>query len=382
MSRHRFRALLIVTHAGTLASACTGGAALRGRLQATYDILAQAERNGAYRCAPRELALAKSHGRFVEVELRQGRLSRANEHYAIAEPNARAAYRMSPPERCAPRAVVVERRPAPRIECVDRDADGLCEDDRCPDQPENYNGYQDDDGCPDDPDTDGDGIADSRDSCPVEPEDADGYLDDDGCPEPDNDLDRVADTSDRCPNDPEDPDGFQDEDGCPDNDNDADTLADVQDQCPNEPGPPDNQGCPRRYVGVIITATQIRISQQIFFEFNRARIRPVSFPILDQVAQVLRDYPTVTVEVQGHTDSVGNDEYNMRLSQSRSESVRTYLIGKGIDAARLTARGYGETQPIESNANAAGRARNRRVVFWRTDAAAQQSQPPQQPPAP
>ena len=160
---------------------------MRGKIDGLAKIANQAERNGAIRCAPRELALAKSHLEFAEVELDQGFVSKASDHLAIAEPNAHAAYDLSPPEKCAERGFVM---PPPT---------------------------------PDDPDTDGDGILDSRDMCILEPEDKDGYLDDDGCPELDNDLDGILDAADKCPNEPEDPDGFEDADGCPDPDNDKDT---------------------------------------------------------------------------------------------------------------------------------------------------------------
>lgn len=351
--------------------ACSGPRRLQGQLQATHDLIAQAERNGAYRCAPRELALAKANTRFAEIELDEGRLSRAEEHYAIAEPNARAAYDNSPPARCAPRGVVVERPNQ------DRDGDGIFDDeDRCPTVPEDFDDVEDEDGCPEDQDSDGDRLSDLRDQCPIEPEDADGFLDEDGCPENDNDDDGVVDAADRCPNDPEDPDGFQQDDGCPDNDNDSDTLVDVQDQCPNEIGPVDNQGCPRRYVGVVVASDRIRINQTIYFDFNRATIQPRSFPILNTVADVLRDFPTITVEIQGHTDSRGNDEYNMNLSNERAAAVRAYLTGRGTAPERMTSRGYGETRPIESNTTTAGRAANRRVEFVRTDQAAQTPQQP------
>jgi OOP family OmpA-OmpF porin len=101
-------------------------------------------------------------------------------------------------------------------------------------------------------------------------------------------------------------------------------------------------------------------------------IRPQSFPILDTVAQVLRDFPDIAIEVQGHTDSRGNDAFNLRLSQQRADAVRQYLINQGIASSRLTARGYGETMPIESNATTEGRAMNRRVEFVRTDVRAGQ----------
>jgi outer membrane protein OmpA-like peptidoglycan-associated protein len=100
-------------------------------------------------------------------------------------------------------------------------------------------------------------------------------------------------------------------------------------------------------------------------------IRSVSFPILNTVAQVMRDFPDINVEVQGHTDDRGSDSFNMRLSGERAEAVRQYLVQQGIAQNRLTARGYGETMPIDTNRTNAGRARNRRVEFVRTDANAQ-----------
>jgi OmpA-OmpF porin, OOP family len=349
---------------------CGKAHTVHGRNQGLMDIVQQAERNGAYRCAPRQLALAKAHLTFAENELKEGDSVRAEQHLHIAEPNARAAFRLSPPERCAPRGVVIEERPeeAPPPAPGDRDGDGILDpDDKCPDQPEDFDGYQDEDGCPEDQDTDGDGIPDSKDMCPAEPEDFDGYLDTDGCPEPDNDLDGILDAADRCPLEAEDFDGFEDEDGCPDPDNDKDGLLDVDDRCPNEPGPADNEGCPRVYEDVEVTTTHIRIMQKVHFKTNKADIRPDSFHLLDTVAMVLRDFPTIKVEVQGHTDSVGNDAYNMRLSQARAESVREYLIQRGVDPGRMVARGYGETRPIESNRTKKGRAENRRVEFVRTD---------------
>jgi outer membrane protein OmpA-like peptidoglycan-associated protein len=355
---------------------CAAGTSLRGKITGVRDVVEQARRNGAYACAPRELALAEAHLTFAETELSQGDPIRAAEHYTLAEPNARAAFRLSPPERCAPRGVVVQARPRPG----DRDGDGLLDpDDECPDDPEDHDGFEDQDGCPEDQDSDGDGIPDSRDACVLEPEDADGYLDTDGCPELDNDLDGILDEADRCANDPEDPDGFQEPDGCPDLDNDGDGLTDVQDRCPNEPGPREEQGCPRVYQDVEVTSTSIRIHQKIFFEFDRAVIRPVSFPILDTVAQVMRDFPDITIEVQGHTDSRGNDAYNERLSGERANAVREYLVQRGISASRLTSRGYGESRPIDSNRTSSGRAANRRVEFIRTDQAALQTQQGQAP---
>ncbi len=348
----------------SLVGACSQAALLRGRISGTREIVAEAERNGARNCAPRELAMAHTHLEFAEIESIQGNPTRAQEHFDIAEPNARAAVRLTQAERCLPRDAPAPLPPRPG----DRDGDGITDDiDQCPDDPEDRDGHLDEDGCPETEDTDGDGITDDDDLCPIEPEDRDDYLDTDGCPEPDNDFDQIPDDADQCDNEPEDRDGTSDADGCPDPDNDHDNFPDLTDRCPNEPGIEAEQGCPRVYEDVEITSTGIVIHQQIFFEFNRAVIQPQSFHILDTVAQVLRDFPDITIEVQGHTDSRGNDAFNMRLSQQRSDAVRQYLINQGIASQRLTARGYGETSPIESNATNDGRAMNRRVEFHRTD---------------
>ncbi len=132
----------------------------------------------------------------------------------------------------------------------DRDHDGVKDrHDRCPDTPEDSDGYQDADGCPD-YDNDRDGVPDVLDQCPDEPEDIDGFQDDDGCPDPDNDGDGILDVQDLCPDEPEDFDGVHDDDGCPDDviDTDGDGVEDKVDQCPNVPedidGFEDDDGCP------------------------------------------------------------------------------------------------------------------------------------------
>ena len=343
-----------------VSTSCAAGPVTRGRIRGLEAVVKKAEANGAMRCSPRELALARSHLAFAEVRLDQGKWSAAQGHIDIAEPNARAALANSPEGVCTGAG-----------QEGDRDGDGIADGvDACPDQRETYNGYQDEDGCPDDPDTDMDGIPDARDACPLEPEDMDGYLDEDGCPDPDNDNDGIPDAQDRCPNEPEDPDGFQDEDGCPDDDNDADTVKDVDDQCPNTPGQPTGArpGCPSL---VVVTAREIRITQQIQFDFNKATIKAVSFPILDAVYDVLAANPKITIEVQGHTDNIGQAGYNQKLSQQRADSVKAYLERKGLGEARLVSKGYGMTQPLVPNSSEGNKALNRRVQFIRTEGQSQ-----------
>ncbi|MFI5298100.1 MAG: OmpA family protein [Polyangiales bacterium] len=364
MLRRVFLGTVMSTSLAMIVGACAGPAHQLGQLDGVEKTIEQAKTNGALRCAPRELAIAEAQAEFARIELDQGFVSKATEHLAIAVPNARAALDLSPVEKCTDRPVIVSVKPKPG----DRDGDGILDpDDKCPDIPETYNGFQDEDGCPDDPDTDGDGIPDSKDSCPTLAEDKDGYLDDDGCPDPDNDGDGIPDVKDKCPMEPEDPDGFEDADGCPDLDNDKDGTPDLEDLCPLDPGPPETHGCPKKPALVIVTSGQIKITQQIHFEFDKAKIKPDSFAILDAVVQVLKDNTELTIEIGGHTDNKGNADYNKKLSQARAESVRTYLIDHGVSAGRLTAKGYGAEVPIESNATESGRAKNRRVEFVRTD---------------
>jgi outer membrane protein OmpA-like peptidoglycan-associated protein len=200
----------------------------------------------------------------------------------------------------------------------------------------------------------------------MDPEDMDKFEDEDGCPDLDNDKDGLSDKVDQCPNEPEDKDGFEDDDGCPDLDNDHDTFLDKDDKCPLEFGvAPD--GCPKKYNLVVVTDKKIEIKQTVYFDFNKASIKKVSFPLLNEVAQALADNPKIKVEVEGHTDSVGNDNFNLKLSQKRAESVKAYIVKRGIDAGRMVPKGYGENVPIADNRTAEGRSQNRRVEFIITE---------------
>jgi OmpA-OmpF porin, OOP family len=280
----------------------------------------------------------------------------------------------------------------------DRDGDGIKDDvDKCPDAPEDFDGFEDEDGCPDPDndrdgipdvddkcpnipgpppdgcpvtqtnDRDGDGIPDNLDKCPDEPEDFDGFEDADGCPDPDNDHDGILDVDDLCPNDPEDFDGFEDADGCPDPDNDKDGILDKDDKCPNEPetynGVEDADGCPDRGP-TILTSTGIVPLEPIQFEFDKAIIKPESFHILDAVVATMNHNAFIALlEVQGHTDERGDDNYNLDLSNRRAAAVMQYLVDHKVDPKRLEAQGYGETQPKDKRHNEAAWFINRRVEF-------------------
>jgi OmpA-OmpF porin, OOP family len=253
----------------------------------------------------------------------------------------------------------------------DRDGDGIPDKyDKCPDQPEDKNGYEDDDGCPEekkDGDRDGDGILDKNDKCPDDPEDRDGFEDADGCPDPDNDKDGIPDKLDKCPNDPEDKDGFEDTDGCPDPDNDKDGIPDVVDKCPDQPetfnGFEDEDGCPDKG-RVVIEENNIVILDKILFKTGSAEILKESFPIVDAVAATLAHHPEFgMIEVQGHADERGAPAMNLRLTQERSNSVVEALVKKGIDRSRLRGMGYGKYCPLDPAHKATAWEKNRRVEF-------------------
>jgi outer membrane protein OmpA-like peptidoglycan-associated protein len=143
----------------------------------------------------------------------------------------------------------------------------------------------------------------------------------------------------------------------------------VDDKCPLVKGVPEEDGCPAKpkIEGVVVKEKKIEILEKIYFAFNKAAIKPESFGILNKVVQVLEMYPEIKLELQGHTDSKGKDDYNFCLSDARAESVMNYFIAKGIPAYRLSSVGYGETCAIDTNATKEGRANNRRVEFIRTD---------------
>jgi outer membrane protein OmpA-like peptidoglycan-associated protein len=252
----------------------------------------------------------------------------------------------------------------------DNDNDGILDvNDRCPNEPEDKDGDEDEDGCPEggDGDRDGDGIPDSRDKCPDDPEDRDGFEDQDGCPDPDNDQDGIPDVKDKCPNDPEDKDGFEDEDGCPDPDNDKDGIPDVVDKCPNEPetynGFEDEDGCPDKG-NVIIQDNNIVILEKIQFATNSAEILPESNKILDAVATTIVHHPEfLLMEIAGHADERGDERYNLRLTQDRVNSVMTALIARGVPREKLRSKGYGEFCPEDPGHTPAAWDKNRRVDF-------------------
>lgn len=221
-------------------------------------------------------------------------------------------------------------------------------------------------------DKDGDGIPDKLDKCPDKPEDIDGFQDADGCPDPDNDGDGILDLVDQAPNKAEDMDGFQDEDGAPDLDNDNDGIPDAQDKCPDEPetvnGFKDEDGCPDKKPEIVIEKSAAPIVLEgVTFESGKATLAEESKSVLDKVVQTLVDYPEMTLEVGGYTDSAGSRKFNVNLSQQRADAVKAYLVEKGIAEERITSVGYGPDNPIAPNDTNEGKAKNRRIEFKRTD---------------
>lgn len=211
------------------------------------------------------------------------------------------------------------------------------------------------------PDSDGDGVPNRFDQCPNTP--AGAKVDAKGCPL-DSDGDGVFDGLDKCPDTPA---GVKvNADGCP-LDTDGDGIPDYKDSCPTVAAPGTADGCPPKVIepeapkAVEPAAPRKMTLNGVNFDFDSAKLRPESFAILDKAAATLKEWGDAKVEVAGHTDSVGTDAYNLNLSQSRADTVRAYLIGKGIPADRLTAKGYGESMPEADNGTAEGRFKNRRV---------------------
>ena len=171
-------------------------------------------------------------------------------------------------------------------------------------------------------------------------------------PPKDSDGDGVTDDLDRCPNTPA---GVKvDASGCP-LDSDRDGVPDYLDKCPGTPA------------GIKIDANGCEIEEIVLkgvnFDFNSAKLTPASEAVLDEVVTLLKLRPGAPAILGGHTDSKGKHDYNMKLSERRAASVRDYLVAKGIPAASLTAKGYGETKPIAPNTTDEGRAQNRRVTL-------------------
>jgi OmpA-OmpF porin, OOP family len=142
----------------------------------------------------------------------------------------------------------------------------------------------------------------------------------------------------------------------PQADSDGDGVVDGVDRCPNtlRGAQVDQYGC---------AIKQVVTLEGVHFEYDSARLTPDSMAILDKVAETLQGQPSMEVEIAGHCSNEGSDAYNQRLSEQRADSVRRYLVNRGIASHRLRAVGYGESRPVASNETESGRAKNRRVEF-------------------
>lgn len=240
----------------------------------------------------------------------------------------------------------------------DSDGDGVPDyKDHCPNTPAEAKGMVDENGCP--IDSDADGVPDYKDECPDTPRAAYGLVDDKGCPI-DTDGDGVPDYLDECPDTPSEAKGYVDAKGCL-LDTDKDGVPDYLDECPTVPGVKYNKGCPE--VQKEVKTLLQKAMSGIEFETGKSVIKKQSFSILNQIAVTFIANPTYKVEIQGHTDNVGQAQMNMELSEKRAQAVRKYLIDAGVPATQLTAHGYGDERPIADNSTKAGRAKNRRVEF-------------------
>ena len=225
----------------------------------------------------------------------------------------------------------------------DTDGDGIYDkEDSCPE----VAGLAEFNGCPD---TDGDGIVDAEDACV----DVKGTKMMKGCP--DADGDGVADKDDKCPS----VKGAKENAGCPWPDTDGDSVLDKDDKCPTVAGTVANNGCPE------VTADTMKklneYGKTILFNSGKASFQKQAFPILQAMTAILKEYPTANFSLEGHTDNTGSDVLNQKLSEERAAAVKTFLVENGINASRLTSKGFGESTPVESNKTAKGKANNRRV---------------------
>lgn len=229
---------------------------------------------------------------------------------------------------------------------LDTDKDGVLDyQDECP----TVAGLKELNGCPD---TDKDGIADKVDECP----DVFGLAAFNGCP--DSDGDGVPDKTDRCPNTPK---GYKvDAFGCP-VDNDKDGIPDSEDACPDKAGVSELKGCPFTVQAII---GKYNLSMKpIYFDFDSYKLKPDGIDALDKIANALSNHKDFGVQLDGHTDYVGSEAYNLKLSEKRANSAKGYLINKGVTDNRIRLQYFGESKPVQDNKSKEGRSLNRRVEY-------------------
>lgn len=261
----------------------------------------------------------------------------------------------------------------------DTDGDGVPDKlDKCPDTPAGVK--VDADGCP--LDTDKDGVADYLDKCPDTPPgvrvdsfgcpldtDKDGIPDyQDDCPDvfglaalkgcPDSDGDGVPDKDDRCPDTPK--GNKVDAFGCP-LDTDKDGIPDSEDACPDKAGIPELKGCPPD-ISYITDKYNLAV-KPVYFDFDSYKLKPEETEVLDKLASALTDHKELGVQLDGHADYIGADDYNLRLSEKRALSAKNYLLKKGIGENQIIIKAYGESKPAKADKTPEGRRLSRRVEF-------------------
>ncbi len=238
--------------------------------------------------------------------------------------------------------------PAPE----DTDNDGITDDkDKCPTEA----GLAKYDGCPI-PDTDKDGINDEEDKC----KDVFGFARYGGCPIPDTDGDSINDEEDKC----KDVVGVARYQGCPIPDGDSDGINDEEDKCPAVPGIAENMGCPEIKKEIVKKIEYA--AKNVYFATGSFKLLTKSYAPLNTVVKILKDNPDLRLNIDGHTDNSGDAAKNMTLSENRANSVKQYLVSKGVDESRLTAAGHGSDEPVADNKTPAGRQKNRRVELKAT----------------
>ena len=258
----------------------------------------------------------------------------------------------------------------------DSDSDGVNDrDDLCPTEPQGETPDPERPGCPA-TDSDADGVFDFEDECPTTPAGDTPDPNRPGCPDADTDVDGVMDSADACPREHQGLNPDPERPGCPLPDRDGDSVPDVSDACPDEPGAPSQDparnGCP----GLVrVEEGQLRIMRPVYFATNRDVILDRSRPVLEAIADALGSMRGIRrISIEGHTDDVAADDYNLDLSRRRANNVMEWLVEHGVAAERLQAQGYGETCPVVRETTRAARATNRRVEFRIVD-------PPLSPPS-
>jgi outer membrane protein OmpA-like peptidoglycan-associated protein len=251
----------------------------------------------------------------------------------------------------------------------DRDLDGIFDhEDACPDVPGIHTNDPATNGCPRE-DRDKDGVYDDEDACIDVPGIRTKDPKTDGCPRPDRDGDKVFDDEDACPDVAGIPTTDPKTNGCPRGDRDKDGVYDDEDACPDIAGlrtkDPKTNGCPPADGSIRIEGERIVLDDVILFDLDSPRVRRASWPTVERVAKfIIKTADVLEISIEGHADAVGGDNYNLRLSRARADSVRTLLIKYGVPEDRVKAEAFGRSRLKVQTAHA--ERQNRRVEFWIT----------------